>query len=181
MTQSSNVVGKQTEGGVELSFEESIYPRDAIFGAAYTLLDRCFVHLDRDGTRLLVKLRPKAGVTVEAAQLAGEFEAEALAQSWRREIIAENRALIEGVTARAFGGAAGAPSLDDLLGEDLGDLGDAFDDPLGIAVSWEEKYGKKDEVAPTQEPTAADAASAEEPASTAGQGTAPKEQGEPKP
>jgi hypothetical protein len=30
-----------------LSFEESLYPKDAVFGAAYALLDRCFVHLER--------------------------------------------------------------------------------------------------------------------------------------
>lgn len=147
MTAESNVISKVTEAGIALSFEENLYPRDAVFGAAYTLLDRCFVHLDREGSKLLVHLRPKPGVSVAADQLAGEFEAEALAQAWRREIIKENQALLEGVTARAFGGAAGAPGLDDLLGEDLGDLGDAFDDPLGIAVSWEEKYGKKDEAA----------------------------------
>jgi hypothetical protein len=91
---------------------------------------------------LLVRLRVKPGVEVAFERLVGEFESEALAQSWRREIIKENQALIEGVTARALAGAAGPPGLDDLLDEDLGDLGDAFDDPLGIAVSWEEKYGK---------------------------------------
>lgn len=132
----------KTADGVVLSFEESIYPKDAVFGAAYTLLDRCFVHIDRDGTTLKVNLRTKPGVTVEADFLAGEFENEALAQSWRRDIIRENQTLIEGYTSRALAGAAGPPGLDDLLDEDLGDLGDAFDDPLGIAVSWEEKYGK---------------------------------------
>ncbi len=157
MTEESHLRAEESEGGVLLSFDESLYPRDAVFGAAYTLLDRCFVHLDREGSKLLVRLRAKPGVTLAADQLGGEFEAEALAQAWRREIIRENQALIEGVTARAFGGAAGPPGLDELLGEDLGDLGDAFDDPLGIAVSWEEKYGKKDE------PVAPEAASAEPP------------------
>lgn len=163
MTEESNVLSKTTEAGVELSFEESLYPRDAIFGAAYTLLDRCFVHLDRDGSKLVVRLRPKPGVAIAADLLAGEFEAEALAQAWRREIITENQALLEGVAARAFGGAAGAPGLDDLLGEDLGDLGDAFDDPLGIAVSWEEKYGKKEEAAGAGDQAADAAAETGEP------------------
>jgi len=83
-------------------------------------------------------------VIVQGEVLAGEFQNEALAQAWRREIIRENQSLIEAYSSRALAGAAGPPGLDDLLDEDLGDLGDAFDDPLGIAVSWEEKYGKAD-------------------------------------
>jgi len=142
MNEEHQVTAQETDEGVVLSFEESIYPKDAVFGAAYTLLDRCYVHIDREGTILHVKLRVKPGLAFKTDQLAGEFENEALAQTWRREIIRENQALIEGMTTRAVAGAAGPPGLDDLLDEDLGDLGDAFDDPLGIAVSWEEKYGK---------------------------------------
>ena len=142
MNENRQVTAEETQEGVVLSFEESIYPKDAVFGAAYALLDRCFVHIDRDGTKLSVRLRAKPGEKLSADQLAGEFESEALAQAWRREIIRENQSLIDGLSARASVGAAGPPGLDDLLEEDLGDLGDAFDDPLGIAVSWEEKYGK---------------------------------------
>ena len=35
----------------------------------------------------------------------------------------------------------GPPSLDDLEKFDFSD--EPFEDPLGIAMSWEEKYGKK--------------------------------------
>ncbi len=140
---SASSVSAQSVGGViELQFEESIYPRDAVFGAAYVLLDRAFVHLDRQGPNLVVRVRPKPGCVLDVDAIAGEFENEALAQSWRRDILHENRQLLEGITARAIGGAAGPPGLDDLLDASLGELGDAFDDPLGIAVSWEEKYGK---------------------------------------
>lgn len=142
MTQESQVRAEAVDGTVTLSFEESIYPKDAVFGAAYVLLDRAFVHVDRKEGRLLVSVRPKPGIGLDASLVAGEFENEALAQAWRREILSENRALIEGVTTRALGGAAGPPGLDDLLDASVGELGDAFDDPLGIAVSWEEKYGK---------------------------------------
>lgn len=152
MSEDHQVTAGQTAEGVVLSFDESIYPKDAVFGAAYTLLDRCFVHIDREGTKLQVRLRPKPGVAVSAELIAGEFEAEALAQTWRRDIVRENQALIESVTTRALAGAAGPPGLDDLLDEDLGDLGDAFDDPLGIAVSWEEKYGKGEAASAAEKP-----------------------------
>ena len=120
MNENRQVTAEETQEGVVLSFEESIYPKDAVFGAAYALLDRCFVHIDRDGTKLSVRLRAKPGEKLSADLLAGEFESEALAQAWRREIIRENQSLIDGLSARASVGAAGPPGLDDLLEEDLG-------------------------------------------------------------
>ncbi|MEI8259300.1 MAG: hypothetical protein WCJ30_26835 [Deltaproteobacteria bacterium] len=46
------------------------------------------------------------------------------------------------VTSQAISAAMGPPSLDDLAAFDFGD--ESFEDPLGIAMSWEEKYKKKD-------------------------------------
>jgi len=164
MSDQVQVTSQAQDGVIRLSFDETIYPRDAVFGAAYVLLDRAFVHLDHEAGKLIVSVRPKPGAALEASAVAGELENAALAQTWRREIIQENRALIESTTARALNGAGGAPGLDDLLDASLGDLGDAFDDPLGIAVSWEEKYGKKSPEAAAAESQAKDQATeAEEP------------------
>ena len=163
MSEQVQVTSQTQDGVVRLSFDETIYPRDAVFGAAYVLIDRAFVHLDHEAGKLIVSVRPKPGAALDAAAIAGEFENEALAQAWRREIIQENRALIEDISARAVGGAAGAPGLDDLLDASMGDLGDAFDDPLGIAVSWEEKYGKKGPEASAQEPKQEPSPAAQEP------------------
>ena len=142
MSEDNCVAVNQSPTGIVLSFDETLYPKDAVFTAAYSLLDRCFVHIGREGSKLLVRLRAKPGMTVAPEVLSGDFQSEALAQTWRRQIVQENQALIEALTSRALQGAAGPPGLDDMLDENLGDLGDAFDDPLGIAVSWEEKYGK---------------------------------------
>ncbi|MCK6586061.1 MAG: His-Xaa-Ser system protein HxsD [Polyangiaceae bacterium] len=131
------------EGAVELEFDEDLYPKDAVYGAAYVFIDRCYVHLDRAGDRRIkVTLRPKKGTPLDAQACAGELENELLAQAWRRQILDENRQLVEAITARALGGAAGPPGLDELLAMDIGEA-TAFDDPLGIAMSWEEKYKKK--------------------------------------
>jgi hypothetical protein len=59
-------------------------------------------------------------------------------------LVEENRRIVETVTTQALAGAAGPPGLDELLEMDA-EEGAAFDDPLGIAVSWEEKYKKKGE------------------------------------
>ena len=130
------------EGAVELEFDEGLYPKDAVYGAAYIFIDRCWVHLDRAGdNRIKVTLKGKSGA-VDSQALAGEFQNEILGQAWRRLITEENRQLIESITTRALGGAAGPPGLDELLAMDIGDAS-AFEDPLGIAMSWEEKYTKK--------------------------------------
>jgi His-Xaa-Ser system protein HxsD len=130
--------------GLLIELDEGLYPKDAIYGAAYVFIDRCYVKLDRPATgRLSVRLKPKQGVEANAEAFAGEFENELLSQAWRRMIVDENRQLIEQVTTAALSGAAGPPGLDDLLAMDL-DEDTAFEDPLGIAMSWEEKYKKKD-------------------------------------
>ncbi|MBK8253523.1 MAG: His-Xaa-Ser system protein HxsD [Polyangiaceae bacterium] len=131
------------EGTVTVEFDESFYPKDAIYGAAYVFIDRCYVHLDRAGDkRVRVTLRAKSGKPADGEALAGELQNELLGQAWRLSIAAENRQLIESITSRALGGAAGPPGLDELLAMDI-DEATAFDDPLGIAMSWEEKYKKK--------------------------------------
>jgi His-Xaa-Ser system protein HxsD len=154
------------EGTVQIEFDESFYPKDAIYGAAYVFIDRCYVHLDRAGDkRVRVTLRAKSGALADSEALAGELQNELLSQAWRLSIAAENRQLIESITARALGGAAGPPGLDELLAMDI-DEATAFDDPLGIAMSWEEKYKRKtssDDAAPAAAAQPDDASATPEP------------------
>jgi His-Xaa-Ser system protein HxsD len=131
------------ESWVALEFDEELYSRDAIHGAAYVFIDRCYLHLERAGDkRLRVRLKAKKGSLADTQAYVGDFGNEALGQAWRRHIAGDNRATIESITARGLAGAAGPPGLDDLLAMDIG-AETAFEDPLGIAMSWEEKYTKK--------------------------------------
>lgn len=134
------------EGVVSFELDEDFYPKDAIYGAAYVFIDRCYLHLDRAeakgaAPRVRVTMRPKKQ-DVDINAIAGEFQNEALGQAWRLRLATENRAFIESIVTRALGGAAGPPGLEDLLSTDIGEAS-AFEDPLGIAMSWEEKYGKQ--------------------------------------
>ena len=144
------------DGVVRMELEESLYPRDALYGAAYVFIDRCYVHLDRGAPgRIHVDLRLKAAGAAPAAEaraaleaMAAELHNEILGQAWRHQIVEENRSLLESIAPRALGtgtGAAAGGSLDDLLAGIDGDA--AFEDPLGIAVSWEQKYAKKTDAA----------------------------------
>jgi His-Xaa-Ser system protein HxsD len=131
-------------GAVHLRVDLTIHPLSAVYAAAYVFLDRCFVLLDKTADQTLrVTLAPRKPGADEAAlrALVGEFSNELLSAAWRQQIAQDNRAVIEMVTSQAIAAAMGAPSLDDLAGFDFGD--ESFEDPLGIAMSWEEKYKKK--------------------------------------
>lgn len=131
-------------GAVSLRVDSSLYPLESIYAAAYVFIDRCYVFLDRpDSTRVRVSLSPKKGALEgdAARDVVGEFANELLSCAWRAQIARDSRATIEAVTAQALSGARGAPSLDELEAFDFSE--EAFDDPLGIAMSWEEKYSKK--------------------------------------
>lgn len=134
---------------VRIGVDTGLYPKDAVLGAAYVFIDRCFVLLDAlEGTQLTVSLRSRtpsdeAGLSA----LAGEFGNELLAQALRHRIADQNRPLLEAVVARAIGGAmapsASEPEFDLSELEALNLEDEPFDDPLGIAMSWEDKYGDK--------------------------------------
>jgi His-Xaa-Ser system protein HxsD len=132
------------DSAVVLTFAKALYPLDAVYGASYIFIDRCYVLLDEpDEGSLRVTLAWKKGKPEDAAlrALAGEFANELLSCAWRSQIAKESRGILEVVTTKALTGAMGPPTVDDLEKFDFSD--EAFDDPLGIAMSWEDKYGKK--------------------------------------
>ena len=133
------------EGSVTITVDASVYPIEALYGAAYIFIDRCYVLIDRPrGGSFSVSLTPKATAADEALRaMVGEFANELLSQAWRQKILEENRVILETVTTQALAGAMGPPSLDDLAAFDFSE--ESFEDPLGIAMSWEDKYKTKPE------------------------------------
>jgi His-Xaa-Ser system protein HxsD len=128
---------------VTLRVDPAIYPLDALYGAAYVFIDRCYVLLDKPDATWRVTLSWKKGEPTQdqLRALVGEFANELLSCAWRAKIAQESRSIIEGVTAQALAGAMGPPSLDELEKFDFSE--EIFEDPLGIAMSWEEKHKKK--------------------------------------
>ncbi len=133
---------------VRIELDEVLYPIDAVYGAAYVFIDRCYVLLDRPvagrlrATLALKKPAAAGDGRAELRVLVGEFANELVSCAWRHQITQDNRALIEQVTAQAVAGAMGPPSLDELAKFDFTG-GEQLEDPLGIAMSWEDKYKKK--------------------------------------
>jgi His-Xaa-Ser system protein HxsD len=133
------------EGTVTLHLPASVYPRDAVYAASFAFIDLFWVFIDEPSPgRYHVSLTPKEGPAAAPAleAAAGRFANELLAAAYRARLTEQNQATIELVTRRALGSAMGPPSLDELEQFDFSD--DPFEDPLGIAASWEERFAKKD-------------------------------------
>ncbi len=123
-----------------LRVDAQLYPRDAVYAACTPLMVSAFVRLDRDPAgRTVVELRPKSTMDDAGLRgLVGRAANELLTAATRVGIARRRRTLLDAVTRRAVAGAMGAPGLDDLEAFDLD--GDAFEDPLGIADSWDRSH-----------------------------------------
>lgn len=127
-----------------------IYPLESILSACYRFVDRCYVFLDQPETRKIrVSLKPKQiPRNKDLSAIVGEFSNELLHQSLRLKIAARTSSIREMVVGRALLSAEpmGIPQEEDLF-----DSADYLEDPLGIAVPWEEKYGKQEGEEKTEE------------------------------
>lgn len=123
--------------------KEKLYPLEAILNACYSFLDQAYIYLDdkqNDGN-ISVVLKSKKRITKNGLKsLEGEFMNEVLQAVLRYQISKNNRKIRELIIGRALYSSLTDPNFD-LLSND-GKL-EYQEDPLGIAVPWEEKYGKK--------------------------------------
>jgi His-Xaa-Ser system protein HxsD len=129
---------------VGLLLDEDLYPRDAIYGAAYLFVDRAYVFLERPAERRVqVRLRAKESATPEQVDaIAGEFCNELLNQVLRLRIAESTKTIREYYMARAFFGDDTRASIDALLAQL--DQEELESDPLAIAVPWEQGPGPGD-------------------------------------
>ena len=126
---------------VSFTLDETIYPLDAIYGAAYLFVDRCFVFLGRPADKqveVCLKHREDADEAALEA-LAGEFANELLNQVLRLRVSESTAKIREYYMARAFFSTPVQASIDDLLAEL--DAEELAEDDLEIAVPWEEGSG----------------------------------------
>jgi len=128
--------------------ERKIYPMEVIFGACYNFIDRCYVFLDKgEKETIRVSLKGKQELAeADLEALAGEFHNELLTQSLRKKINKQNKKVREFIVSRALYSVEPYEEQEIAEPEEaLGEEEDFLDDPLQIAVPWDEKYGKKDE------------------------------------
>ena len=113
----------------------------AVLRAAYHRIGAFHVACDLEGETPLVLLSPKGALDESALADAAEALARALPEAELQVALLDgNRADREYLFARALFGAEAADQ--ERMLADIAQTG-AGDDPLGIAVPWEEKYGRK--------------------------------------
>lgn len=142
-----------------LKLNKNIYPVEAVVNTAYFFIDKIYVLLDIDSRgNVLVYLTPKNNTGKRQIDtLIKEFYNELLNQKIRIKISKDAKKIREKIITSALASALPlSPSpqkketeIDKELEEILKETEEAdyLDDPLGIAVPWEEKYGKKEDSA----------------------------------
>ena len=126
---------------VAFTLDEDVYPRDAVYGAAYLFVDRCFLFLTRPSDASIeVRLKPKEESDAAGLErLAGEFANELLNQVIRTRVGEATAQIREYYMAKAFFADSNQTSIDALLAEL--DAEELEEDPLEISVPWEEPNG----------------------------------------
>lgn len=138
------------EGAISWEVDEQQVPVPALLHAAYRFIDRCYVAVEAAGeSTIRVTFVARDEVVGEEAwvRLANDFEDEAAGEVLVQQVEANNIGTMEFVMAQALGETG-----------DFGDAGepnaDALEDPLGIAMSWEQRHEKARPVSATDVPDA---------------------------
>jgi len=115
------------------------YPMEAIYGAAYVFLSKAYLFLDnKSPEKIEVFLKGKKKFNKkQLEELKGEFLNELLNYTVRINLSKNNKKIREYIISQALYSAFG----DDKVNKE--DEIKYEDDPLGIAIPWEDKYGKE--------------------------------------
>ena len=135
------------ENQVDISVNPKLYPLEAVYSAAYVFMDRAYIVLDGDPEeKIIVRITPKPGASPE--NIGSEFNNELLNYAEYLTRARETKNLRETLLQRAIitndPGAVEQAAGKEIDFEDSAE-DDSFDDPEGIAIPWEEKYGKENE------------------------------------
>ncbi len=119
-----------------LRLNPRLYSLETIYGACYVFIDRAYIFLDGDPQKeIKISIKAKRKIPLQMLKaLVGEFQNELLNYTLREKISKNNRKIREYIIGKALFSAS------DFLSEEK--TYDYQKDPLGIAVPWEEKYGK---------------------------------------
>ena len=164
MSMQGNLEINKKDNYVLISVNPKIYPVDVVLSSAYIFTDSCYVLVDGDpNEEIIVELRPKKEEDIE--KIGRDFNNElvnyanyavqAIKNSRLREAILNRVLLTNSVQAGdEFNEIAPQQPPEPFEEGDkvlTNEPDEAIDDPLEIAKPWEEKYGKKDEPAKSED------------------------------
>jgi len=130
---------KIKDNTLKFSFNLKDYPLEALHGAAYVFIDRAYLFLDNKSPKKIeVSLKGKKKLNKKQLEdLKGEFLNELLNYTVRVNLSKSNKKTREYIISQALFSAFGDYDInkeDEIKYEE---------DPLGIAIPWEDKHGKK--------------------------------------
>lgn len=131
------------DDSVTIKINPKLYSLEAIYSAAYVFLDKAYIVLDGNPeTEILVKLRLKSSDNLK--DLAGCFLNELINYGDYFVRAQETKKIREAILQRAL--FTNDPSVLDSKEQEefeelMQELDEEIEDPEGIAVPWEEKYG----------------------------------------
>lgn len=130
---------RKKENTLIFSLNPQLYSLQVIYGASYVFIDRAYILLDGDVKKSIkVFIKGKKRLSRKSLEaLAGEFKNELLNYALREKLNQASRKIRECTIEKAL--AIPDPGI---LGQPQ-DYADYLKDPLGIAIPWEEKYGKR--------------------------------------
>jgi His-Xaa-Ser system protein HxsD len=127
----------------EFVVKTSIYPLQVIYSAAYSFLDKAYIVFDGDPkNEITVRISSKEGKNSE--KLAKEFGNELINYGDYHNRSKETKKIREIILQRSLLTNDPEAFLEDdsIELEDFNFDDDFLDDPEGISVPWEEKYGQ---------------------------------------
>jgi len=134
----SNLEIHRDKNYVLVSLNPKIYPLDVVYSTCYVFMDRAYIVIDGDpAEEIIVELVPKEkGYDLE--KLGREFNNELLNYAVYKVQAERNAGIRQAIVQRALLTAGSGLLITESEDEDK------FEDPEGIAIPWEEKFGDKD-------------------------------------
>jgi His-Xaa-Ser system protein HxsD len=130
---------------ISLSLNTKIYPEEAVLASCYCFLDKLYVFLENPKKNTItVHLTSKDNKDI--TKMKGEFQNELVNNVLRYNIAQRNKDLRQYIVKTALFFSQPKETIDELLFDDLnleGGQDNWQEDPLDIAVPWEEKYDKE--------------------------------------
>ena len=132
-TLKSNMEIHKDENYIIVSLNPKIHSLDVIYSAAYVFMDKAYIIIGGNPEKeIIIEMRPKG--TTDLEKLGYEFNNEILNYSVYKIQSEKNKDIRNAIVQRAL--------LTNDLPEETSEES-YIDDPEGIAIPWEEKYGKE--------------------------------------
>ena len=140
-------MNKKDTNTIKIGINTTVYPLEAIYGASYVFIDRVYIFLDsKKNNEIEISFKgKKKNSKKQLENLVGEFMNELLNYTLRISLAKTNKKIREYIVEQALFAAVNTVEND--LSDSLG----YENDPLGIAIPWEEKYGKESSVIEKQD------------------------------